>query len=50
MAQIVKLLPLAWFLISRPWDQAPRQAPGSVRSLLLPLPLPLPLLVLSLSL
>ena len=48
VAQSVKCLPSAQVMIPGSWDGAPRQAPCSVGSLLLPLPLPLPLLVLSL--
>ena len=50
VAQWAKYLPLALAMIPGSWDPAPRQAPCSVESLLLPLPLLLPPLMLSLSL
>ena len=48
MAQSVEHLPLVLVIVPGSWDGSPRQAPHSVKSLLLPLPLAL--LVLSLSL
>ena len=52
VAQSVKSLPLAQFMIPGPWDGAPHLASWSAGSLLVPfsLPLPLSLFVLSLSL
>ena len=50
LAQSVKCLPSAQVMIPGSWNGAPRWAPCSAGSLLLPLPLPLPLLLLVLSL
>ena len=41
MAQLVKHLPLAQFMIPESWDRATYLAPCSAESLLLPLPPPL---------
>ena len=46
---MAKCLPSAQVMISKSWNQAPRQAPGSAESLLLLLSLPLPLYMFSLS-